>query len=123
MFGNQSTDRVSVEEAGPLDRDGIPWWFPQIHPQTGARLTPQARQEWFLNCLKSQMSRELVEGNQPSSRPSNPPQSSGQSPAPMSPAVSPSSDSEMRLQLEILQSLLFMKDAVDRDYLPTPEQS
>ena len=47
--------RYTLEEAGPLDEDGVPWWFPDWHPDTAEPLNRTVRKEWLEQALLAAM--------------------------------------------------------------------
>ena len=52
--GSGVCERYALEEAGPLDDDGVPWWFPHRDPESGDALGSAGRREWLdklLSCL------------------------------------------------------------------------
>lgn len=110
-----------AEDAGPLDAQGIPDWFPQIQPLTGAPLTPPERQMWFQQVFDSQ-NLELEE-----EAPSAPLATSlppfGQPPIPNFVPASSANGSNKKQQLAALNTLLLIKYALTNDFLPTPAQS
>ncbi len=90
----------TLEEAGPLDEDGVPWWFPHRHPDTGELLARVARKEWLEQAL-------LAAVDLP-----------GVTAAEHEPGFS---DQVRGRQLAILKGLLFVKWALDEGILSGPD--
>ena len=90
----------ALEEAGPLDEDGVPWWFPRRHPDTGELLERAARKEWLEQALSAaaDLPEVTVAGNDPGF-----------------------SEQVRSRQVEILKGLLFVKWAFDEGDLPGPD--
>jgi hypothetical protein len=108
------------EDAGPLDAQGIPDWFPQTQPLTGAPLTPPERQMWFQEVFDN-MNLELEEEPSAPSVTNSPP--FDQAPIPSFVPASSANGSSRKQQRAALNTLLLIKYALTNDFLPTPAQS
>ena len=97
--------QVTPAELGNPDQDGVLEWFPRNHPVTGAKLSRQARRQWFVKALETKLS-DQYDLSLSATKPGN---------------DSPSSVNSKSRMLAILISLLSMKYALENGFLPIPE--
>jgi len=83
-----------------LDEQNLPEFLPRTHPQTGAALSQDARAEWCLKLLGSEWAPD---------------------PQTILDACQTSEERKRKLS-DLVIALLYIKYAMDRQFLPTPEQ-
>ena len=104
------------EDAGPLDDQGIPDWFPQADPETGNPLPPRERLAWAQTVF-NEMYLEPPASPSPPAR-ALPPSEASLTPT-SAPSLSANEQSKKRL-LASLNTLLLIRYAVENAFLPTP---